>query len=103
MMAKRFFHLQSVFRVVLILCSVLCALHGAIDKCSLSDNSSHSIVMKCADDSSCPTWNYCSSGICQCGENHYGVIQCSNDDSKISAILDCNCVTYDEDTGFTAI
>ena len=96
-MIEKLVHLHSLFRIVLI-CSKLHALHGG--KCSLDDNASHSIIMKCTDDSSCPTWNYCSSsGICQCGEKHHGVIQCRNDERKISTVLDCNCVTYDEDTG----
>ena len=99
-MIEKFFQLHSLFRIMLI-CSKLYVLHGG--KCGLDDNASHSIVVKCTDDTSCPTWNYCSSGSCQCGEKHHGIIQCSNGESRISAVLDCNCVTYDEDTGFTFV
>ena len=42
--------------------------------------------------------NYCSSGNCRWRENHHDVIHCDN---KSSAVLDCHCVTYDEDTWFT--
>ena len=36
---------------------------------------------------------------CQCGDSHQGKIAC-NDNSQISAILECNCVTYDGENSF---
>ena len=96
-MIRKFFLLQSVFKVALI-SSKLYILHGG--KSGLSDiTDSQRIMTKCTDNRSCPTWNYCSSGHCQCGEKH-DIIQC-NDDNKLTAVLDGNCITYDEDTGFT--
>ena len=55
-------------------------------------------MTKCSNKSTCPTWNYCSSGSCKCGENHYDIIRCGD---KSSAVLDCHCMTYDEVTRFT--
>ena len=56
----------------------------------------------CINDSSCPTWHFCNSGRCQCGESHNDVIKCIND-RNMSAVLDCYCVTYDEDTESTFV
>ena len=92
--------LKSLFKVALIF-SKLYVLHGG--KSGLDDiTDSQRIVMKCTDDSSCPTWNYCSSGSCQCGEKHQDIILC-NGDSNFTAVLDCNYVTFDEDTGSTFV
>ena len=69
------------------------------------ENYSHvTVSLECTADSSCPTWNYCSSGHCQCGENHHDIILCK-DESNISesGVLDCYCVTYDEATGSTFV
>ena len=83
-------------------------LHG-IDDSNINhgsgENYSHvTVSLECTADSSCPMWNYCSSGHCQCGENHHDIILCK-DESNISesGILDCNCVTYDEATGSTFV
>ena len=93
-MIPKFFHLQ----LLLLICS------SKLDKkcggIGLDSSFAVSSVSKCTNDNSCPTWNFCNSlGSCQCGENHHDIIHC-NDKSKISAVLDCNCVTYDEATGF---
>ena len=49
----------------------------------------------CSQDSSCPTWFICNSqGKCQCGSVSNDIIAC-DDNLKLSAVLDCHCVTYD--------
>ena len=56
---------------------------------------------QCINDSSCPTWFTCNiHNNCQCGNEHYGIIACDDKKWK-SAILDCYCATYDEDTRST--
>ena len=51
----------------------------------------------CYNDSSCPTLFFCNSERkCQCGEGHHDMIKCSQDAYHTSAVLDCNCVTYNE-------
>ena len=56
---------------------------------------------QCINDSSCPTWFTCNiHNNCQCGNEHYGIIACDDKKWK-SAILDCHCATYDEDTRST--
>ena len=55
--------------------------------------------MFCSNDSTCPTWFICdTSNKCQCGNEHGKKVVCDN---LSSAVLDCNCVTYDKDTGST--
>ena len=49
----------------------------------------------CSDDRECPTWFVCNStNGCQCGNEHDEAIVC-DDESFMSAVLVCNCVTYD--------
>ena len=104
---QKFFYLQYLFGIVLV-CSNMYILHSIEDSNvnrGFGENYSHSAnSLKCTTDSSCPTWNYCSSGRCQCGENHHDIIHCKDDiESSISGVLDCNCVTYDEATGSTFV
>ena len=50
----------------------------------------------CSDHSTCPTWFICGTDkTCQCGNRHGGTITCDNKQIT-TAVLDCNCVTYDE-------
>ena len=57
--------------------------------------------IQCRDNTSCPTWFTCNSqNNCQCGNGHDGIIAC-DDQKKTSAVLDCHCVTYDNDTRST--
>ena len=103
---QKFFHLQYLFGIIVLVSSNVYVLHG-IDDSNINrgfgKNYSHgTFSLECTADSSCPTWNYCSSGRCQCGENHHDIILCK-DESNISGVLDCNCVTYDEATGSTFV
>ena len=51
---------------------------------------------QCSNDNDCPAWFTCNKERkCQCGDRHDGKIAC-NDKSQRSAVLECNCVTYDE-------
>ena len=79
---------------------IIVILHGIEDSNinrGFGKNYSHSTIsLECITDSSCPTWR------CQCRENHHDIILCK-DESNISGVLDCNCVTYDEVTGSTFV
>ena len=49
----------------------------------------------CRNDSTCPTWFTCNSKKrCQCDRGHTTAIVCDNQ-AQVSAVLNCNCVTYD--------
>ena len=57
----------------------------------------------CSNDSTCPTWFICNSDKnCQCGNGHNDVIVCDNE-NLISTVLDCHCMTYDEESGSTFV
>ena len=57
----------------------------------------------CSNNSSCPTWCICKSDKnCQCGNEHNDMIIC-NDETLTSAVLNCHCVTYDEESGSTFV
>ena len=52
--------------------------------------------LSCSADGACPTWFICNSeNNCQCGDTHDNAVVC-DDKLKESAVLDCNCVTYDK-------
>ena len=55
-----------------------------------------------SNNSMCPTWFIYNSieNSCQCGKDHNRVIAC-NSERLVSAVLDCHCVTYDQDTECT--
>ena len=55
----------------------------------------------CSHDGECPTWFTCnSSSMCQCGNKQDHAIAC-DDKLQSSAILDCYCVTYDNESRST--
>ena len=55
---------------------------------------------QCSNDNDCPTWFICNKqNNCECGDRHQGRIACDNN-SQISAVLECNCVTYDGENTF---
>ena len=55
----------------------------------------------CSHDSECPTWFTCnSSSMCQCGNKQDHAIAC-DDKLQSSAVLNCYCVTYDNESGST--
>ena len=56
---------------------------------------------RCSNSNDCQTWFICNNQKnCQCGDRHHGKIAC-DDSSQISAILECNCITYDEESKST--
>ena len=57
---------------------------------------------QCSNNSTCPTWFICDSNenSCQCGNDHNRAIACDSE-RLVSAVLDCYCVTYDQDTEST--
>ena len=57
--------------------------------------------LSCRTDEACPTWFVCNSeNNCQCGDTHDNAVAC-DDKLKESAVLDCNCVTYDKQSQAT--
>ena len=55
----------------------------------------------CSHDRECPTWFTCnSSSMCQCGNKQDHAIAC-DDKLQSSAVLDCYCVTYDNESRST--
>ena len=100
----KFLHLIPLLLIIVLLLVEQKVVHSQYSghyNCSFN-NFSVSNVTNCIDDSSCPTWYFCNSGRCQCGESHNNMIKCNNDRS-ISAVLDCHCVTYDEETESTFV
>ena len=69
-----------------------------------SSTNIHKIVkenIQCSNDSTCPTWFMCNAmGKCQCDDGHRDNVLCDNR-AHISAVLNCNCVTYNKDTKST--
>ena len=53
--------------------------------------------LSCSEDSSCPSWFYCSnqSSKCTCGQSHEYIMRC-NQTLHTADVLDCYCVTLDE-------
>ena len=57
----------------------------------------------CSTDGSCPTWYiYDEQNQCKCGGDHDSRVVC-DDVSLHSAVLNCNCVTYDDKTNSTFV
>ena len=55
----------------------------------------------CTNDSTCPTWFTCNAGKrCQCDRGHTAAIIC-DDQAQFSAVLNCYCVTYDNESKST--
>ena len=70
---------------------------------SLEERNSGNVVQyrNCSHDSECPTWFTCnSSNKCQCGNKQDDAIAC-DDKLLSSAVLDCYCVTYDNESRST--
>ena len=61
-------------------------------------------IQQCSNDSGCPTWFICDldKEKCHCGDGHNYAVVC-DENTLISAVLDCHCVTYDQDTESTHI
>ena len=72
----------------------------------LKRNQSRSLIRECAVNDDCPPWMKCvnntnkTSSECQCRKFDFydGIVTCDKDSGRLS-VLDCNCVTYDSDTG----
>ena len=59
----------------------------------------------CSNDSACPTWYICDEQKqCKCGggDDHDNRVVC-DDENLRSAVLNCNCVTYDVKTNSTIV
>ncbi len=63
-----------------------------------SGNNNH-----CSNDSICPTWFTCNAkNRCQCDSGYTMAIRCDNQ-AQTSAVLNCNCVTYDNESKLTYV
>ena len=76
-----------------------------LSKSSQSVSNKNAVMMSeetpnnCSNESSCPTWFICNhENKCQCGDGHDDAIVC-DEDKLTSAVLNCQCVTYDGDKG----
>ncbi len=59
--------------------------------------------IQCSNDSICPTWFTCNANKkCQCDDRHTDKILC-DDRAHTSAVLNCNCVTYNKDEKSTYV
>ena len=81
--------------VILELCIKLALGHSIYGEFKLKEK-------HCLNSSTCPTWFTCNkhNSNCQCGNGHGGIIAC-DDKTMTSAVLDCHCVTYEKETGYT--
>ena len=98
------FKKQLIEMAVMLVLAVSCRLTDSkYSNNSMRTNGKDSPIVNCTNDSTCPTWFTCSSqNKCQCGREHNGLISCHNK-TMTSAVLDCNCVTYDKDTRSTYV
>ena len=77
-----------------------------LGSCQSTQRKRNSLDLKdnnnCRNDSDCPTWFTCDSHneTCVCGNGHSDIVVCDKY-RLISAVLDCNCVTYDKGTQST--
>ena len=67
-----------------------------------NDGDSYRVNHSCSQspdgDEVCPVWFVCdSNNTCECGSSEHHIVKC-NQDSQVAMVLDCHCVTYDEDT-----
>ena len=53
----------------------------------------------------CPSWSYCDNkdGMCKCPQLSSGALSCHGFDNINLHVLDCNCVTYDEEQNQTEV
>ena len=80
----------------LLVTAVLCT--QLIEGNLLSHEREHTL---CSNNSTCPTWFICdNTNKCQCENEHDKIVVCDGYNLS-SAVLDCNCVTYDKDIGST--
>ena len=87
---------------LLILCKLqIAALCSCLIGCQSTKITEEIHTQFCTRDSNCPTWFICdNNNKCQCGNEHDRKVIC-DDDNLSSAVLDCNYITYDKDTGST--
>ena len=67
-----------------------------------NDGDSYRVNDSCSQspdgDEVCPVWFVCgSNNTCECGSSEHKIMKC-NQDSQVAMVLDCYCVTYNEDT-----
>ena len=94
-------HLASASLLILTFSTVMvCSMSRQCSgNATVTESNGHS---RCSSDRTCPTWSVCDSKekICKCGKDHNYAIACDSE-RVISAVLDCHCVTYDQDSEST--
>ena len=59
-------------------------------------------INHCSNDSTCPTWFSCNpENRCQCDKTTSKIV--CDDEAQVSAVLNCNCVTYDSKSKLTYV
>ena len=54
------------------------------------------------DNLSCPPWSFFNGTDCECGDDLNGLVYC-NQQTQVSSLLNCYCMTYDNTTGETVV
>ena len=86
---------MSVLSDTLVMLWLIVLLSQLSHSASSSDKHQEEYV-SCGTSKACPTWFVCNSeNNCQCGDTHDNAVVCDNK-LKESAVLDCNCETYDK-------
>ena len=92
------YSLSIFFSMLLFVLSTEIKSTNPVSSCSMSFSG---IDNHCSNDSTCPTWFTCDAEKrCQCDRGHTAAIICDNQ-AQISAVLNCNCVTYDNESKST--
>ena len=91
--------LADVFILLLIFSTVCSTTRQCIGIATNTMSNGH---LRCSSDSICPTWSVCDTKeeICKCGKDYNRAIACDSE-MLVSAVLDCYCVTYDQDNEST--
>ena len=65
----------------------------------------HTSSFQCSSESAgCPSWFRCNAetNTCYCGDGHHGIVHCNSDTGRV-AIMDCNCMTFENTTKETMV
>ena len=74
-----------------------CRCGPTVCRCNeLTNDQKYDLVSTQLGNASCPPWFEQSNGTCKCGESIDGIVKC-NETRQQSGILDCYCMTYNEE------
>ena len=99
--------MYSMNKIVSIIVTLLAASSYEL-KNSSTDSTSTCLIRSpvnnnhCSNDSTCPTWFSCNAkNRCQCKKATSEIV--CDDEAQVSAVLNCNCVTYDSKSKLTCV